>query len=437
MKISIFGLGYVGCVSLACLSNNGIEGIGVDVNPTKVDFINQGKSPIVEGEIDEFISEQKRQGRISATLDGISAVQSSEVSFVCVGTPSTENGHLDLQGVFRTSQEIGTGIRQKNDFHIVALRSTVLPGTCDKFGSMIEQFSGKKRDEDFAVVSNPEFLREGSAVRDYYNPPFTLVGTECAQAAEKMRAVYKDINAPFLVCDERTAELIKYVNNAFHALKICFANEVGNICKKMDIDSHKLMEIFCRDSKLNISPYYLKPGFAYGGSCLPKDLKALRMMAHDAYVGCPVIESIEGSNELQKKMVLEKILGFEKKKVVFLGLSFKAGTDDLRNSPIVDVIETLLGKGLDIKIYDKNVYWSKLVGGNREYIQKKIPLISEFLTDELDKVLEHGEVVVIVNKFDGLCEQLIKISEDKIILDLVNISADTKKMRATYIGVAW
>ena len=231
--------------------------------------------------------------------------------------------------------------------------------------------------------------------------------------------------------------MIKYVNNAFHALKICFANEIGSICKKMDIDSHKLMEVFCMDRKLNISPYYLKPGFAYGGSCLPKDLKALRMMAHDKYVDCPVIQSIEGSNELQKRTVLEKIVAFEKKKVSFFGLSFKAGTDDLRNSPIVDVIEQLIGKGVDVRIYDKNVYWSKLIGGNKEYIQQKIPLISEFLSDDLGKVLDHGEVLVIVNAYDDLAEKLEKLSEDKVIFDLVNISPNWLKSRTNYMGVAW
>jgi GDP-mannose 6-dehydrogenase len=437
MKISTFGLGYVGTVSLACLANKGIEGIGVDINGIKVDFINQGKSPIVEGGIDEIIREQQKQGRISATLDGVSAVQNTEVSFICVGTPPTENGHLDLRGVLRVSQQIGKGIRQKSEFHVVAVRSTVLPGTCENVASLIEEVSGKKRDEGFAVVSNPEFLREGTAVRDYYNPPFTLVGTDCSQAAEKMRALYKDISGPFMVCDAKSAEMIKYVNNAFHALKICFANEVGNICKRLNMDSHKLMDIFCLDHKLNISPYYLKPGFAYGGSCLPKDLKALTTIAHDQYVNCPVIQSIGVSNELQKKMVIERILGFGKRKVGFVGLSFKAGTDDLRNSPIVDVIELLLGKGFDVRVYDKNVYLSRLIGGNKEYIEQKIPLISEFLSEDLDEVLNHAEVVVIVNNYDGLAERLDSLSESKIVFDLVNISAKSLKTRANYIGIAW
>ena len=373
MNISIFGLGYVGCVSLGCLAKNGHQVIGVDLNETKVDFINNGKATIVEKEIDNIIYEQHKLGNISATTDGIQTVVDTDVSFICVGTPSTSNGHLNLNSILKVAEEIGRGIREKNSFHAVVIRSTVLPGTNEKVSRIIEDVSGKKCNKNFSVISNPEFLREGSAVKDFYNPPFTLIGSNNKRSIEIMKKIYENINSPFITTDIKIAELIKYVNNAFHALKIIFANEIGNICRKQGINSHELMDIFCMDKKLNISSYYLKPGFSYGGSCLPKDLKALRTIAHDFYLESPVLENIEKSNELQKNIVYDQILNFSKEKVSFLGLSFKAGTDDLRNSPIIDIIERLLGKGFDVKIFDKNVHLSRLTGANKEYILKKIP----------------------------------------------------------------
>ncbi|MBN1363349.1 MAG: UDP-glucose/GDP-mannose dehydrogenase family protein, partial [Syntrophaceae bacterium] len=312
MNISIFGLGYVGCVSLGCLAKNGHQVIGVDLAQTKIDFISEGKPTIVEAEIDNIISEQHSLGKISATNDAIHAVKNTDVSFICVGTPSTPNGHLDLGAIYRVAGEIGKGIKEKNAFHVVVIRSTVLPNTNEKLSNIIEDVSNKKCNTDFAVVSNPEFLREGTAVKDYYNPSFTLVGSNSDTATEIMKEIYRGINAPFITTDIKIAEMIKYVNNAFHALKITFANEVGNICKKLNIDSHKLMDVFCMDTKLNLSPYYLKPGFAYGGSCLPKDLKALKTIAHDNYLECPILDSISRSNEQQVKIVTEQLLNFKK-----------------------------------------------------------------------------------------------------------------------------
>ena len=297
-----------------------------------------------------------------------------------MGTPSTPNGHLELGTIFRVAGEIGKGIKEKKSFHVVVIRSTVLPGTNEKVSQMIEEASEKKCNIDFAVVSNPEFLREGTAVKDYYTPSYTLVGTTNDKAIEIMEEIYKEIEAPIITTEIKIAEIIKYINNAFHALKITFGNEVGNICKKLGIDSHKLMEIFCMDTKLNLSPYYLKPGFAYGGSCLPKDLKALKTLAHDYYLECPVLENISRSNEQQIKNVSDQILKFNKEKIGFLGLSFKPGTDDLRSSPIIDIIEQLLGKGFDILIYDKHVHISKLTGANKQYILERIPFISKFIS---------------------------------------------------------
>ncbi len=437
MDVSVFGLGYVGCISLGCLAKNGHRCIGVDTNETKVNFINSGKASIIEKEIDTIISEQHHLGTISATLDGIYAVKNSEVSIICVGTPSTNNGHLDLTAIFKVAEEIGEGLRYKDTFHVIAIRSTVLPGTNDEVKQIIERISGKSGEKHFAVVSNPEFLREGMAVSDYYSPPYTIIGTTHKKAIENLQRMYKDINAPFIVTEVKIAEMIKYVNNAFHAHKIIFANEIGNICKRLEINSHKLMDIFCMDTKLNISPYYLKPGFSYGGSCLPKDLRALKTIAHDNYLECPVLESIQRSNEFQKKVVLEQILQFEKEKLGFLGLSFKGGTDDLRNSPILDIIEILLGKGFDIRIYDQNVRLSELMGANREYILKKIPYVSKFIVETSADIISHSEVIIIVNKEKEFESILTEVPMHKILYDLVNIDIPDKHLRKNYTGIAW
>lgn len=437
MNISIFGLGYVGSVSLACLSKNGHTIIGVDTNDTKVNFINEGKSPIIEYQLDEIIAEQHSEGNISATSDVIRAVKETDVSFICVGTPSTTQGHLNLDTIFRVSQNIAEGIKEKNSFHVVAIRSTVLPGTNDKVSSIIEDLTGKKRNEQFAVISNPEFLREGSAINDYFNPSYTLLGSSSDKATEILKKVYEKINAPIITTEIEVAEILKYVNNTFHALKITFANEIGNICKKLNIDSHKLMDIFSQDTKLNISPYYLKPGFAYGGSCLPKDLKALSTIAHDHYLKCPIIENIEVSNENHVNIVLNKIIEFNKRSIGFLGLSFKAGTDDLRSSPIVDILEKLLGKGFDIKIFDRNVHLSQLVGANKEFILQKIPYISDFISDNPEEIIDQSEVIVVVNREDEFQKLLSKIPQDKIVFDLININFEGKSGLINYVGVAW
>lgn len=437
MNISIFGLGYVGCVSLGCLAQSGHKVIGVDISVQKVDLVNIGLPTIIEEGISEIFSEQHKVKRISATTDGIDAVKKTDVSFLCVGTPSGRNGHTDVSSVLKVVEEIGKGIGEKGTFHIVAIRSTVPPGTNDKVTSIIEGVSGKKRDKDFGVVSNPEFMREGTAVRDYHEPAFTLVGTTSNKAVDVMRDIYSKINAPFIVTEVGIAELIKYVNNAFHAVKITFANEIGNICKKLAVDSHKLMEVFCLDKKLNLSPYYLKPGFAYGGSCLPKDLKALRTIAHDLYIECPVLESIERSNNFQKNILLNDILALGKQKIGFLGLSFKAGTDDLRNSPIVDVIEQLLGKGFDISIFDKNVHLGKLTGTNKEYILEKIPLISRFIINDAKELIESCQVIVVVNNEEEFKDILEKVPKETVVYDLVNINFENRGNLTTYNGIAW
>jgi len=433
MNISIFGLGYVGCVSLGCLAKNGHNVIGIDTNQTKTDLINLGLPTIIEKDLDNIIHDSYKQGRIRATSDYESAVIDSDVSIICVGTPSSEQGHLDLSCIYTTASQIGTAIQNKDSFHIIAIRSTVLPGTNEKVGEMIEQVSGVKRNEGFAVVSNPEFLREGTAVKDFFNPPLTVVGCENEMALNKYLQIYKEIDAPVERTSIHVAEIIKYVNNSYHALKIVFANEVGNICKNLNIDSYEVMRIFCLDTQLNISPYYFKPGFAYGGSCLPKDLKALKTLSHDLYLNTPVIDKIEESNTAQKKLTLERIEKSGKSKILIFGISFKAGTDDLRYSPIVSVVESLIGKGFQIKIYDKNINLSKLVGENKSYIIEKLPHLDNILISNIQEALDWAELVVITNREKEYEE--IHIPDNVRIIDLVRISEF--ESHPLYEGLLW
>jgi len=435
MNVSVFGLGYVGCVSLGCLAKNGHRVIGVDVSVTKVNQINNGLPTIIEKDIDVLIKEQHDAGLISATIDFEEAILNSEISIIAVGTPSTEHGHLNLDYVFHVAKNFGEILSQKTEFHIIAIRSTVMPGTAAKFATIIEEISGKKRDVDFAVLSNPEFLREGTSVKDYFNPPITLIGSEHEEAAKKLASIYANLPGEIVITQTNVSEIMKYINNTFHALKISFANEIGNICSSLNIDSHTVMDIFSKDTVLNISDYYLKPGFAYGGSCLPKDLKGLETLAHDNYVQVPVINSIGKSNEGQVRRAVQIILNTKKRKLGFLGLSFKAGTDDLRNSPAVSLIETLLGKGLDIVIYDRNVSISKLTGTNKEYIDRHIPHLSRLLVDDIDNVIENSELIVVNNNEKEYETALTDIRKNIYIVDMVRMSGLQKK--DFYIGINW
>lgn len=438
MNISVFGLGYVGCVSLSCLAKMGHTVIGVDSNSEKVDTVNRGKATIIEKEIDGIMAEQFVNGRISATTDSFFAVQNSEISFICVGTPSTHNGHLELGSLFKVAEEIGKGIKFKNNFHTIVIRSTVFPGTNQKVSEVIEKVSGKKNNEMFAVVSNPEFLREGTAVQDYFSPPFTLIASTSSSGVKIIEELYAVIDSAIFITDIKIAEMMKYVCNSFHALKISFANEVGNICKKLSIDSHILMQLFCYDRKLNLSDYYMRPGFAYGGSCLPKDLKALQTIAHDFYLNCPVIENISKSNDYQKQLAYDEIIGFNKRKIGFLGISFKAGTDDLRYSPIIDIMERLVGQGFELSVFDRNVHLAKLLGANKTYILNKLPTISKFITDNPTYFIKNSELIVIVNnehEFQIILEEAS--NNGKIIYDLVNFDFSNRPKSKNYYGIAW
>ncbi|MCF8222336.1 MAG: UDP-glucose/GDP-mannose dehydrogenase family protein [Bacteroidales bacterium] len=435
MNISIFGLGYVGCVSLGCLAKNGHNITGVDISKTKVDQVNSGKATIIEKDIDSIMDEVHKAGRVRATMDTAEAVKNTDISIIAVGTPSTENGHLDLQYIFNVAEQIGEALADKDSFHIIAVRSTIMPGTCDRMSDIVEKTSGKKRNADFAIVDNPEFLREGSAVKDYYNPSITLIGSDNKEAAEKVSQLYKDLPGELIITDLKVAEIMKYVNNTFHALKISFANEIGNICSEIGIDSHKVMDIFTKDTQLNISPYYFKPGFAYGGSCLPKDLKGLQTMSHDLYIDTPLINSINRTNDIQVERAVKLIYKYWNKKLGFLGISFKAGTDDLRNSPAVTVIETLLGKACDISIYDRNINMSILTGTNKEYIDSKIPHLSTLLIDDPAELVEKCDVIIVTTGEKEFIDVLDKV-DDKIIIDFVRL--DQRFIgRENYIGINW
>ncbi|MBL7742100.1 MAG: UDP-glucose/GDP-mannose dehydrogenase family protein [Chitinophagaceae bacterium] len=436
MNISIFGLGYVGCVSLGCLARNGHNVIGVDVSETKVKQINSGMPTIIEKDIDHIIREEHNKCRISATTDYSKAILETDVSIIAVGTPSSNTGHLNLQYIFKVAENFGRILRTKDKFHIIAIRSTVLPGTSAKFAEIIEEFSGKKRNVDFAMVSNPEFLREGTAVHDYYNPPLTLLGSDHPEAAETVASLYRQLPAEVVITDVKVAELMKYVNNTFHALKVSFGNEIGNICAALNIDSHKVIDIFCKDKVLNISPYYFKPGFAYGGSCLPKDLKGLQTLAHDHYVKTPLIESIDKTNELQITRAVEVIQQTKKRKLGFLGLSFKAGTDDLRNSPAVTLIETLLGKGYEIAIYDKNVHLSNLTGTNKEYIDTHIPHLSKLMKSQISEVMRESELIIVNNKEKEYVDVLMNVEWEHPVIDMVRLPEDIRKKK-NYKGINW
>lgn len=435
MRLSVFGIGYVGCVSAACFAKEGHTVIGVDVNSNKVQMINAGNSPIVEAGIGALLDEVVKSNHLTATTDSAAAVRGSDVSLVCVGTPSNPNGSLDLRYVIRVCEEIGAALKLKNDRHIVVIRSTMLPGTIESVVTpTLEKYSGRRAGKDFGVCINPEFLREGSSLKDFYAPPFTLIGADDEDTTASVRTLYSGIDAPVITTSVKTAEMVKYVCNCFHALKVSFANEVGNICKAVGVDSHEVMDIFCQDTKLNLSSYYLKPGFAFGGSCLPKDLRAINYKAKQVDVEVPVLSAILPSNRQQIERAVEMVLATGKKRVGILGFSFKAGTDDLRESPIVTLIETLIGKGLQLSIYDRDVSLARLFGANKEYIERQIPHIAQLMRP-IGEVLEFAEVLVVGKKAEEFNEIEQKRKEGQVVIDLVRLF--NKTSGDSYQGICW
>ena len=437
MNISIFGLGYVGAVSAGCLANEGHQIIGVDPVQTKVDLINQGRTPIIEKDIGELIENAVKAGRLHATTNAAEAINNTHLSFVCVGTPSQLNGNLDLKYVRRVCERVGLVLKNKKDRHVVVIRSTILPGTMRNVViPILEESSGKTAGSDFGVCNNPEFLREGTAVYDFYHPPKTVIGETDLISGDLLTSLYDKIEAPLIRTDLETAEMVKYVDNCWHALKVGFANEIGNICKTLGIDGHKVMDIFCQDTKLNISSYYLKPGFAFGGSCLPKDLRALTYKAKRMDLDLPILNSILSSNQRQIERGIQMVMEKGNKKVGVLGFSFKAGTDDLRESPIVELIERLLGKGYDIRLYDRNVNLASLVGANRDYILNHIPHISRLMVESLDEALSHADTLVIGNSDPEFRTILDRVNPEQVVVDLVRIS-DTQSGDGKYDGICW
>ena len=438
MKVSVFGLGYVGSVSAASFAADGHEVVGVDVNADKVAAVNAGRSPIVEPGLEEQLAQAVSAGRLRATTDTADAIAATEVSLLCVGTPSRKNGSLDLTYLERVASQIGEAIANKSDYHVVVVRSTVLPGTTHEVViPALERASGKKYGDGFGVSVNPEFLREGTALKDFRKPPLTLVGHNHAADASGTIALYQAIDAPLISTSIRVAEMIKYTSNTWHALKVCFANEIGNVCKRLGVDSHEVMDVFCRDEKLNLSPYYLKPGFAFGGSCLPKDVRALQYRAKELDVDLPVISSILPSNRMQIEHAVGEVLDTGRKRIGLLGFSFKAGTDDLRESPMVILAESLLGKGCSLKIYDKNVSIARLVGSNKDYIEGQIPHLSSLLCDTIEEVIDQSEVIVVGNQSPEFAAALERCRPEQIVIDLVRVPVPGALLQAEYRGICW
>jgi GDP-mannose 6-dehydrogenase len=437
LSISLFGLGYVGSVSAACFAHMGHKVTGVDISKNKVEMLNSGRTPIIEARMDDLVAEAHKSCRLHATNDSIAAVLASDISFVCVGTPSLRSGKLDLSHVEHVSGEIGAALKKKSTFHTVVLRSTVLPGTTETLMiPTIEKASGKRRGVDFAVCYNPEFMREGSAVADFLQPPYTILGSQNPQHLAPLRELYGSLPATTFETSIRVAEMVKYVSNLYHAVKVGFANEVGTLCKHLNVEADQVTKIFMSDTKLNISAAYLAPGFAFGGSCLPKDLRAITHRAKELDLDLPLLESLMPSNEEHVDRGVEAVLRTGKRKIAMLGLSFKAGTDDLRESPQVQLIKRLIGEGCRVKVWDKDVSLGRLAGSNRQYIEDVIPHIGSLLSADMPQVVRDAEVVIVGTKVDK--DELAKLlTPAQAVIDLVNLDPARRPQAPSYEGICW
>lgn len=431
-------MGYVGCVSGACFAEMGHTVVGVEPNPVKVDLINEGKSPIIEKDLDTLLDKVVKRGGFRATTDWQQAIRDSELAIVCVGTPSRPNGGIDLRFVQRVCEQIGSALASRRDRFTVVIRSTVMPGTMDTVViPALEKASGRKAGRDFGVCMHPEFLREGTSIHDFHHPPKTVIGEIDPASGDALASLYEGMTGPMIRTPLRVAEMVKYADNCFHGLKVAFANEIGNLCKEAGIDSHQVMEIFCQDTKLNLSPYYLKPGFAFGGSCLPKDLKAILHEARQMEVEVPVLGAVLESNHRQIQKVINKLMSYKGRSLGFLGLSFKGGTDDLRSSPIVDVIETMLGKGFTIRIHDQHVSLARLMGANKEYIEKEIPHLSRLMCATARELVDQCEVIVVNHRDESFREALRALKPGQVVVDLVRIGEEARRSGCEYYGICW
>lgn len=438
MKISIFGLGYVGAVSLACLSRDGHEVIGVDVDKTKLDLIMAGKTPVVEEGMVDLMARVAASGKVTVTTDAQRAVMDSEISLVCVGTPSAPNGSQDQGAILRLAAEIGRALAAKSAPHVVVFRSTLVPGTVeDVLRPIVEEHSGKKDGVDFHLCFQPEFLREGSSIKDYDKPPFTIVGANHDFPVERLRVLFGNLPCKFIQTTVRSAEMMKYCCNNFHALKITFANETARLCEALGVDAFEVMDLVCQDTQLNISRAYLRPGFAFGGSCLPKDLRATTYLAKTHDVDIPMLAGILPSNRNHLDLALQKVLATGKRKIGFVGLSFKTGTDDLRESPLVTLAEQLIGKGMQLSIYDPEVHLAQLLGANRSFIEKHLPHIGQMLKASLSEVVEGAEVLVMGLSGADVAQQVADLARpEQWVLDLVNLP-NAADFRAKVEGICW
>ena len=438
MKIGIFGLGYVGCVTAACLASDGNKVVGIDVNPLKVEMINTGKSPIIESGLQALISAGRISGNLKADLDHAAVVRESDISLICVGTPSNDNGSLNLDFVKNVCQQIGSALSDKKNYHVVVIRSTVLPGTVDeKLIPILEQASGKKAGLDFGVCMNPEFLREGSAIKDYYHPSLVMIGEIDKRSGDTLQPIYDPVKAPLIRSNIPTAEMVKYSCNAFHALKVVFGNEIGTIAKANGVDGQEVMDIICQDKRLNISTTYLRPGFAFGGSCLPKDLRAILYRAKELDVEVPMLGSLLQSNKQHVQAAIKMVEKTRKHKIGVLGLSFKTGTDDVRESPTIMLIETLIGRGFQVHIYDDKIQLARLFGANKSFLEKEIPHITTLMCTSIEELIKQSEVLVVANGTAEYGQVPGMMTENQILIDLVGIAKHAENSEIRYKGICW
>ncbi|MGH7432462.1 MAG: nucleotide sugar dehydrogenase [Candidatus Methylomirabilales bacterium] len=438
MRVSVFGLGYVGCVTGACLAKAGHEVLGMDVSAEKAAMVNAGVSPVVEPGLAPLLAALVEKGWFRATTSCEEAVGNSDLSLICVGTPGRANGQLEVDAVARVGNQIGSALRGRRGAYTVVLRSTVLPGTTERV-LVPALLTGARRDlgSSLSVAVNPEFMREGSSLRDFAVPPFTLVGCEDPSTVSVLRELYAGVEAPFVPTSVRTAEMVKYVANAFHALKVSFANEIGDACAALGADAQEVMRVFLMDRKLNISEAYLRPGFAFGGSCLPKDLRALLYAARAADVSLPLLSAILPSNEGQIRRGVQAVLETRMRRVGVVGLSFKPGTDDLRESPMVSLVETLIGKGCEVRILDRNVSIARLLGANRRYIEEEIPHIASLMCDSVEALLEHAEVLVIGNGGEEAAAVLSAVDPHHVVVDLTRGALGQPARAGTEVEARW